>query len=146
VTAWLAAWVPAAGQPEVSVDLPPPPEAGVGWLQPLAVVVLVLSVILVIRHRRRVRKHGITGLRSLALGAAVGNVLMDIGAILMPNRPAAVSVQELEAHVEEDAVGDGRGPPATSPRGAWRPGDGTPPGRTRGGEDRRADARGPRAR
>ena len=109
----LAAWLgPFANEPSVSVDLPPAPETGVGWLQPIAVLVLVISVAAILRHRRRLREHGIGGLRSFALGAAVGNALMDLGSILMPNRPAAVSVESLEQHVEKDGYADGRDPPA----------------------------------
>jgi hypothetical protein len=107
--------------PSVELDLPPPPEAGVGWLQPLAVLVLLLSVVVVLRRRRRLRKLGIGGLRSFALGAAVGNVLMDIGALLMPNRPAAVSIQRIEEDVDVDDAGDGRDPPLR-PAGASAPG------------------------
>ncbi len=109
----LASWLaPFANEPQVSVDLPPAAETGVGWLQPIALIVLLISVAAILRHRRRLRKHGIGGLRSFALGAAVGNVLMDLGAILMPNRPAAVSMENLEQHVEKDGYADGRDPPA----------------------------------
>jgi hypothetical protein len=102
-------------QTVVEVDLPLPPEAGVGWLQPLAVIVLLVCVVAMLRHRTRMRKHGLSGLRSFALGAAVGNALLDLGAILMPNRPAAVCIQRLEEEPVVDEAGDGRDPPIGQP-------------------------------
>ncbi len=101
--------------PTVRVDLGPPPEAGVGWLQPIALGLLLLSLLTFVIQRRRSRAaggQGLVGLRSFTLGAAVGNALLDIGGMLTPDRPSAESIQNLEEEPEDDALGDGRRPPS----------------------------------
>ncbi|MCB9702279.1 MAG: hypothetical protein H6711_10320 [Myxococcales bacterium] len=94
--------------PTVDVDLPPPPEAGAGVLQGVALLILIFAIAALVRHRRRMRAQGIGGLRSFALGAAVGNALFDLSAVLTPDRPAASSIKELEEAPIDDAIGDGR--------------------------------------
>lgn len=96
--------------PVVRMDEPIPPEAGAGALQPIALALLILSIYAVWRQRRRAKKLGLTGMRSFAVGAAVGNVLMDINALLMPDRPDAAVMASLEEEVVADAFGDGRRP------------------------------------
>ncbi len=100
--------------PTVRVDLGTPPEAGAGWLQPIAIGLLLLSLLTVVLHRRRARAHGgpgLVGLRSFTLGAAVGNALLDFGGMLTPDRPSAESIQNIEEEPVDDALGDGRRPP-----------------------------------
>lgn len=107
-------WLFDPAGPTVRVDLGMPPEAGAGWLQPIAIGLLLLSLLTVAIHRRRARARGgqgLVGLRSFTLGAAVGNALLDFGGMLTPDRPSAESIQNIEEEPVDDALGDGRRPP-----------------------------------
>jgi len=99
----------------VSLERPPPPDAGVGWLQPFVLLILLVSVLAALRRRRRRRKFGQQGLRTLVTGAAVGNLLVDLGSILMPNRPTTEVMRQLEDEPATDDVGDRRDPPPMNP-------------------------------
>ncbi len=101
--------------PIVQVDLGVAPSE-FGWLQPFAVVFTLLSLIVFAIHRRRVRTLGYAagGLRSFALGAAIGNAALGLGSILTPDRPCPESIQKLEDEGVEDELGDGRDPPQHS--------------------------------
>ena len=107
-------WLLGPDGPVVRVDLGAPPEAGAGWLQPVAVALLLLSLATVVLQRRRARAldiDGLSGLRAFTLGAAVGNALLDLGGMLTPDRPNAESIQDIEEEPVDDAQGDGRTPP-----------------------------------
>lgn len=98
--------------PIVRVDLGVPPSE-LGWLQPFAFIFTLLSLIVFGIHRRRVRTLGYAagGLRSFALGAALGNAALGLGSILTPDRPCVESIQDLEDKTVADELGDGRDPP-----------------------------------
>jgi len=107
-------WLVDPTGPIVRVDLGAPPETGVGWLQPIALGLLLMSILAVVLKRRRDRatgQTGMSGMRSFAFGAAIGNVFLDIGGLLTPDRPSAESIQNLEEEPVDDALGDGRAPP-----------------------------------
>jgi len=108
-------WLFDPAGPTIRVDLGLPPEAGAGWLQPIALGLLLVSLLTVVIRRRRARAAGggaLVGLRSFTLGAAVGNALLDFGGMLTPDRPAAESIQNIEEEPVDDALGDGRRPPS----------------------------------
>ena len=111
-------WLFDPEEPIVRQDLPAPPGARAGWLQPIALGILLFSIVAMILRRRRARRLGIEGIRTFAFGAAVGNVLFDLSAVLTPDRPAAESIRDLEETPERDDLGDGRDPTK---------GDGKPP-------------------
>lgn len=120
----ITTWLFDPQGPVVVNDLSMPPEAGSGWLQPIALGLLLVSIVTTMIQRRRMRKlgvDGVVGLRTFALGAAVGNALLDLGSVLTPDRPAAESIRDLEEGVVVDDLGDGR-PPGEGPRPPAHPG------------------------
>lgn len=87
---------------------PLPPEGdGTLALAPLVLLILVFSVLYAIR-RRRIRKRTGSRLTSFALGAAVGNALLELNAMFQPDRPAVMT--KADDHAEPRTFGDGRIP------------------------------------
>ncbi|MEM7154294.1 MAG: hypothetical protein AAF799_15720 [Myxococcota bacterium] len=87
---------------------PLPPEGdGTLALAPLVLLLLVFSVLYAIR-RRRIRKRTGSTLTSFALGAAVGNALLELNAIFQPDRPAVMTTERDLS--EPTTFGDGRIP------------------------------------
>lgn len=113
----LAMLDPSAGGPVIERGPLPPPETG---LMGLGVWVLALgSTALIIWAYARIRKRRpgeSQGFRRLRGGAAVGNALMDLNAMLQADRPAAVEIQRLEEEDERDDRGDGRNPDSPPPQ------------------------------
>ena len=99
-------WLLDPSGPTVTLDLPPPPEAGAGWLSPLAFLLMLASVVLIVRQRRRLLAKGASGLRTLALGAALSNAVLDLGSTLMPNRPVAEWIMKLEEALAVDDISE----------------------------------------
>lgn len=85
--AWLGRLAPAT--PEVTLDLPPPPDP----LGPVASIIgalgLLLIVTVVLRRVLRGRKGAAT---MFAFSVGVGNALMELGALLQPDRPKVMVV------------------------------------------------------
>jgi hypothetical protein len=90
-------------------NLPPPPE-GLYALAPLVLGLLVLSVLYWIRLRRvrasSRRRGGI--LASFALSVALGNALVELGAVLDASRPVAMVMERGDCDRDVERVGDGR--------------------------------------
>jgi hypothetical protein len=88
----------------------PPPAEGFYALAPLVVVLLVLSALYWIRLRRirasSRRRGGM--LASFALSVALGNALVELGAVLDATRPVAMAMQRSDCHRDVEGVGDGR--------------------------------------
>jgi hypothetical protein len=88
----------------------PPPTDGLYALAPLVVLLLVLSVLYWVRLRR-VRKSARRRagmLPGFALSVALGNALVELGAMLEPSRPVAMAMQRADGHRDDEGVGDGR--------------------------------------
>ncbi|MCR9159955.1 MAG: hypothetical protein ACE37F_32430 [Nannocystaceae bacterium] len=97
--------------PEVSVNLPPPPDP----LGPIASVIGVLGLLLIasVLLRRLLRgRRGAATVLSLSVG--VGNALMEVGAMLQPDRPKVVVV----CKAKEASADGGLDPPLTPPTSA----------------------------
>lgn len=109
----LLALVPA--QAEVRVELPPPTD-GLYAFAPLVVALLVLSALYWIRRRRirasSRRRAGV--MASFALSAALGNALVEMGAMLDPSRPVVMIMERGDCEHEADEAGDGPLPSLTS--------------------------------
>ncbi|MEM6992818.1 MAG: hypothetical protein AAF721_20050 [Myxococcota bacterium] len=91
--------------PEVTIRTDPPPEPG-GIFSLIALLCVVLIVTVVLRRALR-GKRGANGLFAFSVG--VGNALMEMGAMLQPDRANVESIQKAEAPGEDKAdVGDGR--------------------------------------
>jgi hypothetical protein len=94
----------------------PPPTDGFYTLAPLVVGLLFLSVLYWIRLRRvrasSRRRGGM--LTSFALSVALGNALVEMSAMLDPNRPVAMAMERSDREAED--VGDGRVPRAALSR------------------------------
>lgn len=101
----LADVAPSSGE---LFQAPAPPEVAIGAPSALVFALLLLSAWVAFRVHRHARRHGTpAGLRSIAMGAALGNALLDFGAMFMPNRAPAEVLRDLEEHTEVDAAGDG---------------------------------------
>ena len=89
--------------------LPPPPE-GFYALAPLIVGLLALSALYWIRLRRirasARRRAGM--LPTFALSVALGNALVELGAMLDATRPVAMAMERGDCHRDVEGVGDGR--------------------------------------
>lgn len=88
----------------------PPPADGFVALAPLVVGLLVLSALYWIRLRRiraRVRRRG-GMVASFALAVALGNALVELGAMLDATRPVAMEMDRGDCERDDEGVGDGR--------------------------------------
>lgn len=95
----------------------PPPTDGLYALAPLVVALLVLSALYWIRLRRArasARRRGTT-VAGFALSAALGNALVELGAVLDPNRPVAMVMERGDCDRDDEGTGDGRLPPPPPP-------------------------------
>lgn len=88
----------------------PPPAEGFYALAPLVVTLLVLSVLYWLRLRRvrasSRRRGGV--MANFALSVALGNALVELGAMLDPNRPVAMVMERGDCERDAEGVGDGR--------------------------------------
>jgi hypothetical protein len=92
-------------------NLPPPPEA-LYALAPLVLGLLVLSALVWVRRRRlraSARRRGGL-LPTFALSVALGNALVELGAVLEANRPVAMAMERGDCHRDAEGPGDGRLP------------------------------------
>lgn len=89
--------------------LGPPPD-GLYALGPLVVGLLLLSALYWIRLRRirasSRRRGGM--LASFALSVALGNALVELGAVLDATRPVAMAMERGDHYRDVEGVGDGR--------------------------------------
>lgn len=100
----------AYADPEIGGP-PPPPQPSVAPVAFLALGILIFAMIVIVRARLKRRAHEApTGFRSLPGGAGVGNALLDLEAMLQPDRPTAEVIMMLEEEDEQDARGDARDP------------------------------------
>jgi hypothetical protein len=100
----------ALALPDAVITGPPPPPpvpAPMGLGVPIVVLTLVA---LAWSIGRRFTKAGTQrALRIGAFGAAIGNALMDIAAILQPDRPSVVEIERVRGDARApDDEGDGR--------------------------------------
>ncbi len=103
--AWLEPIAPTA--PEISVNLPPPPDP----LGPLVSVVGGLAVLLVVTVVLRRLFRGSRGAETLfAFSVGLGNALMEIGAMLQPDRPKVTVSSEKNAPSEREDEAAGAPP------------------------------------
>jgi hypothetical protein len=90
----------------------PPATDGSYALAPLVVMLLALSALYWIRLRRirasSRRRGGV--LASFALSVALGNALVELGAMLDATRPVAMAMERGEHDREAEGMGDGRVP------------------------------------
>ncbi len=117
--AWLEPIAPTA--PEVSVKLPPPPDP----LGPLGGVVgglAVLLILTVVLRRLLLGRRGHAAVFAFSLG--VGNALMEVGAMLQPDRPQVTVCSEKNSPAarEDEHVGDAKPPPTRPPEQMPTPG------------------------
>lgn len=106
--AWLVPIAPTP--PEVSINLPPPPEP----LGPLASVVGALAVLLIVTVILRRLLRGRRGAETVfAFSVGLGNALMEVGAMLQPDRPKITvsSEKNMPSESEDGGVGDAKPPP-----------------------------------
>ncbi|MGH1347964.1 MAG: hypothetical protein ACRBN8_40795 [Nannocystales bacterium] len=105
--AWLEPLAPTA--PEVSLKFPPPPDP----LGPLASMVAILAVLLVAVAILRRLLRGRRGAETLfAFSVGLGNALMEVGAMLQPDRPKVTVSSEKDApSASEDGSAGGTPPP-----------------------------------
>jgi hypothetical protein len=117
----LFAWIEpiiTAHEPMVRGPPPPPPPApGLGWL-PFLLLALSLAWWLARKWSQPGTKRAA---RVAAFGVAIGNALIDIAAMLQPERPTAAEIQRVreEPRQKERERGNGDGgsaPPRPSPR------------------------------
>lgn len=104
----LLALVPSGA--EIRGPYLPPPADGLVALAPLVVGLLVLSALYWIRLRRiraSSRKRG-GMLASFALSVALGNALVELGAVLDATRPVAMEMDRGDCERDDERVGDGR--------------------------------------
>ena len=112
--AWLEPIAPTA--PEVSINLPAPPDP----LGPLGPVLGALAVLLIISVVLRRLLRGRLGAQTVfAFSIGVGNALMEVGAMLQPDRPKVTvsSEQDAPSASESETAGDGPLPEFGTP--AW---------------------------
>lgn len=104
----LLALVPSGA--EIRGPYLPPPAEGFYALAPLVVGLLVLSALYWIRLRRirasSRRRGGV--LASFALSVALGNALVELGAVLDATRPVAMAMDRGDCDRDVEGVGDGR--------------------------------------
>jgi hypothetical protein len=95
---------------------PPPPPAGAPLGLGLPIVVLTGLAIVWWIARRFTKAGTLRAARIGAFGAAIGNALMDLAAIMQPDRPSVVEIQRAsdEGRRRTDA-GDGDESPAIHP-------------------------------
>lgn len=116
----LLAFVPPATTVVRGPNLPPLND-GFYALAPLVVGLLVLSLLYWIRLRRvrasARRRGGVVA--GFALSVALGNALVEMSAMLEPNRPVAMAMDRNDCEREDEGVGDGRipRPPLSRPPG-----------------------------
>lgn len=106
--AWLEPIAPTA--PEISVKLPPPPDP----LGPIGSVVGGLALLLIIAVLLRRLFRGRRGAETFfAFSVGLGNALMEVGAMLQPDRPKVTvsSEKSTPSEGEDQGAGDGRSPP-----------------------------------
>ena len=114
----LALWGPDAAQ----VTQTPDQSLGLPGLSGLVIALAVGSLIFMAWRRRK----GILGVRGTTGGAAMGNALMDMNAMFMPNHANAEVVLKLEEEAYEDAAGEGPTPwtpPPAPPESPYRSDD-----------------------
>lgn len=111
--AWLVPIAPTS--PEISLDLPPPPDP-LGPLAPILGVLAVLLIVTVILRRLLRGRRGADTVFAFSVG--LGNALMEVGAMLQPDRPkVTVSSEKNMPSSREDAnVGDAKPPPESGER------------------------------
>lgn len=86
----------------------PPPSGGfqLPWIGGLAFGILIAALIGTAWQRTRRKKWGSLANRP---SASAGNALVELNAILLPNRPTVEMVMKRnEGEDEQDSVGDGR--------------------------------------
>lgn len=90
-------------QPTVSVsaELQPYPHEGMLALAPLVLLLLAVSLLYAVKHRRaQRRRHGagvvLGTLAPLALGAALGNALVELDTTLRAGHPTVVVMEPAE--------------------------------------------------
>ena len=84
------------------------PGALIGWV---ALPLMVAAVVVIVMRRRK----GGKGLRTLSFGAAVGNALLDLAAVMQPDRPVAEEIERHQRMPQADAQGEGADPPPNGP-------------------------------
>ena len=83
--------------PEVSLELPPPPDP----LGPVASIVGALGLLLIVTVLLRRLLRGRRGASTVfAFSVGVGNALMEVGAMLQPDRPKVVVVAKSDDPTE----------------------------------------------
>ena len=104
--------------PQIGIERPAAPQAG-----GIVALVAILSVLLVlaVAIRRALRGRTATA-RLFAFSVSVGNALMDVAAVLQPDRPSVESLEKGRTIGTESAhgaaVGDGRVPGPSIPPAA----------------------------
>lgn len=96
----------------------PPPDEGFYAAAPVVLVLLVVSLWVLVRRRRvraqvqsqSRRRGGI--MASIALSAALGNALVELGGFFQPDRPVAMAMERGDCEHTPEGVGDGRTPPS----------------------------------
>lgn len=126
--AWLEPIAPTA--PEVSNNFPPPPDP----LGALASVLAILAVLLIVSVLLRRLLRGRRGAETVfAFSVGLGNALMEVGAMLQPDRPKVTVSSEKDAPSasEGETVGGGPLPEFGAPLQHRREHDGDQPSRPR---------------
>ena len=95
-------------QPEATQSRPP--DTGAGVLLWFVLPIVVGTIWLVVAARRKSRRLGRPDRWSMRGGGAVGNALNDLNSMLMPNRPDAAVMHQIDEADERDDAGDGREP------------------------------------
>lgn len=100
----------APSGPEIRGPYFPPPADGLVALAPLVVGLLVLSLLYWIRLRRvRASSRRRAGmLAGFALSVALGNALVELGAMLDATRPVAMQMDRGDCERDVEGIGDGR--------------------------------------
>ena len=92
----------------------PPPAEGFYAAAPVVLVLLLVSLWVFVRRRRvraqSQRRGGI--MASIALSAALGNALVELGGFFQPDRPVAMAMERGDCERTPEGVGDGRTPPS----------------------------------
>lgn len=102
-------WLAAVPDPVVTGP-PPPPPPGAPLGIAIPIVALTLLAITWWIAKRLTRPGSLRMARIGVFGAAIGNALMDLGAILQPDRPSAVEIQRARQATQRPATPGDRGP------------------------------------
>lgn len=119
---WLAPLFDDRG-PSIQGPPPPPPPGLPMGLSSLVVALTALAIVwwLVRWAARRFGAGAKQAARIGLFGAAIGNALMDLAAVIQPDRPRVVEIQRLREARPEGRRGDGRPRSPESPRASGPP-------------------------